>query len=94
MATSGKRKKILIGSGVALAGFALSTGAVLIGGNSSAPATASSPRLLERASQGTYAGVYPNADAAEAACQQGVQQGRWHKCVLKNDSGQVELWVA
>jgi hypothetical protein len=37
MAISGKRKKMFIGAGVALAGVAMTTGAVLIGSNNTVP---------------------------------------------------------
>ncbi|WP_344414374.1 hypothetical protein [Amycolatopsis minnesotensis] len=40
------------------------------------------------------AGVYPNGPAAEAACAQGIQQGRWKACSYTFVAGgQAVLWV-
>ena len=47
------------------------------------------------ASSQVFAGVYPNGDAAAAACEAGKEQGRWWACSFEQKSGQsqVLLWV-
>lgn len=47
------------------------------------------------ASSPTFAGVYPDTQAAKEACYDGIDQGRWNLCTMEfTDGGQVELWVA
>jgi hypothetical protein len=63
--------------------------AALISADSALAAPAAS------ASSTHFAGVYPNFQAAQAACHAGIAQGRWWGCSYENPAGseQTYLWV-
>jgi hypothetical protein len=70
----------------------LATAATIVGASVvlGAPSATAAP-----AATPYFAGVYPNAAAAFAACNDGLQQGRWVGCMWCPDpnSSATQLWI-
>ncbi|OZM70815.1 hypothetical protein CFN78_23120 [Amycolatopsis antarctica] len=75
---------------IATAAFAGASFAIMAPTASAAPAA---PESNVSAAAAHFAGVYPNANAARKACNDGINQGRWRGCSYEFKQGQTLLWV-